>query len=55
MPIKKQKYLGFKTIKDVIKFYSNIDIYICTSDVEGFCLPIFEALLYGSISNYILY
>ena len=39
----------FRSIRDVSEFYSNIDIYICTSDIEGFCLPIFEALLYGSV------
>ncbi len=43
------KNLTFNLIRDVSEFYSNIDIYICTSDIEGFCLPIFEALLYGSL------
>ena len=46
---KKVDKRGFKSLKNVSQFYSKIDIYICTSDLEGFCLPVFEALLYGCI------
>ena len=44
------KYLAKNNlIYNVSEFYENIDIYVCTSDKEGFCLPIYEALLYGCI------
>lgn len=41
------KNLGFKTPRNAMKAYRHIDLYVCSSDVEGGPLPVIESLASG--------
>ncbi len=40
---KRIKYLGFLPEKDIVKIYNSFNVYLSTSTVEGFGLPIIQA------------
>lgn len=40
-------HFGYKSDKDIFDFFKGIDVYLCTSDIEGGPLPVLEAMSFG--------
>ncbi len=41
------RWLGRVPHEDLVAWYRNVDVYLCTSAHEGFCAPLLEAMHFG--------
>lgn len=41
------RWLGRVPHEDLVAWYRNVDVYVCTSAHEGFCAPLLEAMHFG--------